>query len=162
MYLGLDLGTTNVKALVVDDAGHVVAEGAAPVDRVSMPDGGVEQDLDAIWQAACGAIRQTLVVVDPAEIQAVGVSSQGAAMQWLDADDRPVGPVISWLDGRGRPFDRQLTDELGNEFFVRHLGRTPCTMTPGQVLRMRSSAPEILARAAPQGGGGDAIRGAQA
>ncbi|MCR4411120.1 MAG: FGGY family carbohydrate kinase [Thermoguttaceae bacterium] len=158
MYLGLDLGTTNIKARVVDAAGHIAAEGAAPVDRVATPDGGVEQDLEAIWHAVCEAIRQALAAVDPAGIQAVGVSSQGAAMQWLDADDRPVGPVISWLDGRGRPFDRRLTDELGEEFFVRHLGRTPCTMTPGQVLRMRSS-PEIVARAARLGWVGDAIVG---
>ncbi len=159
MYLGLDLGTTNVKALVVDAAGRVAAEGAAPVDRVATPDGGVEQDLDAIWQAACQAIRQALAVVDPAEVQAVGVSSQGAAMQWLDARDRPVGPVLSWLDGRGRAFDRRLTEELGEEFFVRHLGRTPCTMTPGQVLRMRSSSPEVVARAARLGWVGDTIVG---
>ncbi len=50
MYLGLDLGTTNVKAIVVDDDGRTVASGAAAVDRFYTPDGrrrtGHRTDLD--------------------------------------------------------------------------------------------------------------------
>jgi len=159
MYLGLDLGTTNVKALIVDTEGRVCAEGSAPVDRLCTPDGGVEQDLDTIWQSACVAIRQAASGIQPGKVRALGISSQGAAMQLLDAEARPLGRVVSWLDGRGRPFDQQLTDELGEEFFVHHLGRSPCTMTPGQILRLRSDRPELMARMAAIGWVGDLIVG---
>ena len=144
MFLGLDLGTTNVKAVVVDDEGRVAASGSAALQRYHTPDGGVEQDIEEIWAAACGAVRRTVGELDASEIRAVGVSSQGGAMQLLGADDRPVGRVISWLDGRGRPFDRQLTDELGEAFFARHAGRGRSGITIGQVLRLRQQAPGLL------------------
>ncbi|MFH1919911.1 MAG: FGGY family carbohydrate kinase, partial [Planctomycetota bacterium] len=141
MFLGVDLGTTNVKALVVDSEGRVVGEGSAAVERYYTPDGGVEQDIEEIWDATCTAIREALTGRNPAEVEAIGVSSQGAALQLLDARDRPVGRVISWLDGRGRPFDEQITAELGEGFFVEHIGRHLSTMTIGQILRLRQQAP---------------------
>ena len=45
MLLGLDLGTTNVKALVTDFAGRTLSEGASPVRLCPMGSGGVEQDI---------------------------------------------------------------------------------------------------------------------
>ena len=140
MFLGVDLGTTNVKALVVDSEGRVVAEGSAPVERYYTPDGGVEQDIEEIWDATCTAIREAVAEQDALEIAAMGISSQGAALQLLDAEDQPVGRVISWLDGRGRPFDREITAELGEDFFVQHIGRHSSTMTIGQILRLRQQA----------------------
>jgi len=154
--LGLDLGTTNVKAVVVDRSGRICAESAAPVDRFCTTDGGVEQDIEAIWQGVCGTVRQA---AEGTEIEAVGVSSQGAAMQLLNEQDRPVGRVVSWLDGRGRPFDRQLTDELGESFFTRHAGRAPSTMTPGQIIRLKTQAPELWCKARRIGYVGDVIVG---
>ena len=140
MLLGVDLGTTNVKAVVVDSEGRVVAEGSAGVERYYTPDGGVEQDIEEIWNATCAAIRQAVARQDPLEIAAIGISSQGAAMQLLDAEEQPIGRVISWLDGRGRPFDQDITAKLGEGFFVEHIGRHSSTMTIGQILRLRQQA----------------------
>jgi xylulokinase len=141
MYLGVDLGTTNIKTLVVDADGRVVSEGSAGIERYCTPDGGVEQDLEEIWDATCKAIRQAIDEQNPLEIDAIGISSQGAAMQLLDAEEQPVGRVISWLDGRGRPFDQQITEELGEDFFIEHIGRDSSTMTIGQILRLSEEAP---------------------
>ena len=116
MFLGLDLGTTNVKVLVVDRDGSIAAEGSAPVTRTTTPDGGVEQDINQIWNATCEAIRQAVRQMPGRNIQAVGVSSQGGAVQLLSAQNESVGPVISWLDTRGKPFDRQLEEEMGVEY----------------------------------------------
>src|SRR3989304_8594833 len=139
MFLGVDLGTTNVKAVVVDSEGRVVADGSAGVQRFYTPDGGVEQDIEEIWNAACSAIREAVARQDSLEIAAIGTSSQGAALQLLDAEDRPVGRGISWLDGRGRPFDDKITAELGEDFFVEHIGRHARTMTIGQGLPVRQA-----------------------
>ncbi len=160
MFLGVDLGTTNVKVLVVDRDGRIVAEGSAGVERLYTPDGGVEQDVEQIWTATCTAIRQALAEQGPAEIASIGISSQGAAMQWLDAEEQPVGRVISWLDARGRPFDEQITRELGEDFFVEHIGRHTSTMTVGQVLRLRRQASvDFTAKARRIGYVGDCIVG---
>jgi sugar (pentulose or hexulose) kinase len=70
-YLGLDLGTTNIKAVVVDNDGRIAAAGAAPVERYHTSDGGVEQDIDEIWQAVQTAIRGAVASVDLASIAAI-------------------------------------------------------------------------------------------
>jgi len=157
MLVGLDLGTTNIKALLVGPDGAVAAEGSAPVERFCTPDGGVEQDIEQIWEATCAAVRQAVAGQDASQIAALGVSSQGAAMQLLDDAGRPVGRVISWLDARGQPWDRRLTEELGEEFFARRIGFGHSALTIGQVLRLREHHPAMLARGSRIGFVGDVI-----
>lgn len=159
MFLGLDLGTTNVKVLVVDHDGSIVAEGSAPVTRTTTPDGGVEQDIDQIWDATCEAIRQAVRRTHGQNIQAVGVSSQGGAVQLLNGRDEPVGPVISWLDTRGKPFDRQLEEQMGEAYLVAHTGCNLSTMTLGQVLRLQQESPELWDTSEHFGFVGDVIVG---
>ncbi len=160
MYLGLDLGTTNVKAVVADRSGRIVSDGSCPIARQNLPGGGVEQDIEEIWSATLAALGQAARTVPAGvPIQAIGVSSQGGAMQWLDGDDRPVGPVISWLDGRGRPYDEQLDHELGAAFFAEHTGRCVCGLAPGHVLRLRGEPPAWMERADQLAFVGDVIVG---
>lgn len=157
MYLGFDLGTTNVKAVVVDSHGRIVDTGAAPVDRFATPDGGVEQDIEQIWAATCNAIRKATANLDASQIQAVGVSSQGGAMQLLDDSGQPIDRVISWLDGRGQPFDAQLTSELGQAFLCDHIGHGASAMTLGQILRLQRQLPETWRKVRSIGFVGDII-----
>lgn len=89
MYLGFDLGTTNVKAVVVEAGGRVAAIGASPVERFCTPDGGVEQDIEQIWGATQAAVRRATAGVDASRIRAIGVSSQGGAPPVA----RPRGPA---------------------------------------------------------------------
>ena len=157
MFLGIDLGTTNIKAVVVSRDGRVVAAGSAPVDRRHTAGGGVEQDIEQIWRTTCQAMAQATRDTPRAAVEAVGVSSQGGALQLLDAIGQPLGPVVSWLDARGRPFDEQLMTELRGDFFARHVGCRSCMVSPGQILRLRQQTPEIMARAAGIGFVGDVI-----
>jgi xylulokinase len=159
MYLGFDLGTTNVKAVVVDRQRRVVASASAPVDRFVTPDGGVEQDIEQIWDAVCNVVRQIANSLNVETIQSVGVSSQGGAMQLLDARERPLGRVISWLDGRGGPFDRRITRELGESYLAEHIGSAASMVAIGQLLRLQAEAPNRLAAARYIGFVGDVIVG---
>lgn len=159
MYLGFDLGTTNVKAVVVDENGRIAAGGSSPVDRFCTADGSVEQDIEQIWAATCDAIRQATRAVDSGDIRAVGVSSQGGALQWLDGHEQPIGRVVSWLDRRGRPFDLELVAEVGEDFLAEHIGHGGSTMTIGQVLRTGHEAPERLRMPNRLGFVGDVIVG---
>ena len=159
MYLGLDLGTTNVKALLVDRAGSVLGAGSVPLERYVTPDGGVEQDIYEIWDATQAAIRSATARIDPASVLAVGVSSQGGALQLLDANDRPIARVISWLDGRGGPFDRRIIEQLGEEYLVEHLGANTSSMALGQLTRLKELDPELMKVAKRIGFVGDVIVG---
>ncbi len=166
MFLGIDLGTSNIKAMVVDRSGAVVSTGSASVGRRCTPDDGIEQDLEEIWQATCLAIRRAVSCLSqpggteglrPTSIEALGVSSQGGALQLFDDRLRPIGPIVSWMDGRGRAFDQSLIEELGQDYFVDHVGCRNCMITPGQILRLRQQAPAQMREAAAIGYVGDAI-----
>lgn len=144
MYLGLDLGTTNVKAVVVNEGGQIVASGAAPAERFCTSDNGVEQDIEQIWNAVQTAMRTAVAGLDSTGIKAIGVSSQGASLQLLDPRDKPLGRVISWLDARGQPYDTHLTDECGSEFFSHHVGHGASGAAIGQMFRLRRESPELF------------------
>lgn len=159
MFLGIDLGTTNVKALVVDSGGAIVARGSAGVLRSTTPHGGVEQDIDQIWEATCQAIREAVDQSPAGRIQAIGVSSQGGALQLLDAGGEPLGRVISWLDGRGNRFDREFQQRMGQEYLVAHTGHNLSSMALGQLLRLQQESPGLLEAAAGLGFVGDVIVG---
>ena len=135
MFLGLDLGTTNVKAVLVTRDGEVVARGSAPVSLRHVGSEGVEQDIEEIWAATLDAIGR--LGDGLGAVRAVGVSAQGGALQLLDGEGQPAGPVISWLDGRGRPYDQALTAELGGAWLAEHIGHGQSGISLGQLLRLR-------------------------
>ncbi len=145
MLLGLDLGTTNVKALVTSTSGQVLGQGSSPVRLFHVESGRVEQDLEEIWTATLSAIRQAVRPVNPRDIRCMGVSSQGGALQLLDGQRSPTGRIISWLDQRGRPNDAALTTELGQEWFAQRIGHGGAGVAIGQLARLRGEAPSSLA-----------------
>lgn len=158
MFLGLDLGTTNVKAVLADAGGQVHARGAAEVRLMHRGDA-VEQDIEDIWQATLSAIERTGDRDGLSRVRAIGVSSQGGAIQMLDGDDRPLGNVISWLDGRGKKWDEAITEKLGEDWFARHTGHGHSAVAVGELLRIREQRPEILQPPNKVGFVGDVIVG---
>jgi len=157
MLLGLDVGTTNAKAVLVDARGNVAARGAAPVSLRHGLGGAVEQDMGEIIAAARSAVRQAGAAAERAAVRAVGISAQGGALQLLDARGRPDGPVISWLDGRARAQNRRAVDALGREEFLRRTGFAQGAMALGQLLRLREESPDRLAEPNAVGFVGDVV-----
>jgi xylulokinase len=102
MYLGLDLGTSGVKALLIDETQRVVASGHAALD-VSRPHSGWSEQDTAEWVRACGEALAALKVARPTELAAVrgiGLSGQMHGATLLDAGDRVLRPCILWNDTR--------------------------------------------------------------
>lgn len=159
MLLGLDLGTTNIKALVTDRSGRVQGEGACGIQLFCENGGSVEQDIEEIWSATLKAIRQALGTVDASQVQALGVSSQGGAMQLLTDQGAMLGRVISWLDQRGAPCNDAWTTELGRDWFLQHVGHPRAGFAIGQVLRCRMGSPAGWPKTFKVGFVGDVIVG---
>jgi xylulokinase len=157
MYLGLDLGTTNVKALLVDASGRSLAQGACPVPLHTSDGGAVEQDLDEIWNATLRALQQATAAVDSAAVRAIGVSSQGGAMQLLSRGGKPAGRVISWLDQRGQTQADRFTAKVGPDWLQRRIGQRRAWLSLGQLLRLRSEKADLLCSANSIGFVGDLI-----
>ncbi len=99
MFLGIDIGTSGVKAVVQDEHGAVVAQGTAALTVQRPRPLWSEQDPDAWWQATTAAVR----AIDPAvrrAVRGVGLAGQMHGATLLGADDRPLRPAILWNDGR--------------------------------------------------------------
>lgn len=109
--LALDLGTSGPKAAVISLQGRIVATGHASVTTLQLPDGGVEQNPEAVWNAvrsACTAALRTAAVPSK-DVLAVACSSQYSSIVPVDAQGRPTANMILWLDRRGAtPSLRQL------------------------------------------------------
>jgi len=99
--LGLDVGTTGVRALLVDDRGRVAAEGYREVLPQHPAPGLVEHDTEVLWDATVAVIGEALRVHDPRHVHGLGITGQrGAAVVWERATGRGVHPAISWSDAR--------------------------------------------------------------
>jgi len=110
VYLGIDLGTSGVKAVLLDDDDVVVAEAGAALGVERRQPLWSEQDPDHWWDAAnaaVGSIRE-LAPSALAAIRGVGLSGQMHGATVLDASDRPLRPAILWNDGRSARECREL------------------------------------------------------
>jgi xylulokinase len=136
-FLGIDLGTTNVKAQVVDESGAVLSSGSHGVGIQYSPDGAAEQDIADIWNATLAAVAQATAQGAGAGVRAIGIASQGGAMQILDSSERPSGRVIGWQDSRARPWDDAMTRRMGAGWFFPHTGFSRSSISTGQILRLR-------------------------
>ena len=100
MYLGLDLGTSGLKGVVVAPDQTILAETTAPLSVARPYSGWSEQD-PADWIAACEAVLTALgAKVDLEGIEAIGLSGQMHGATLLDASDKVLRPSILWNDTR--------------------------------------------------------------
>ncbi|MBW8785929.1 MAG: xylulokinase, partial [Novosphingobium sp.] len=146
MYLGIDIGTSGVKAVVLRDNGAVAAQQIAPLTISRPHPHWSEQDPDAWWAATEAAVL-ALEPVLRAQVRAVGLAGQMHGATLLGADDRPLRPAILWNDGRSfaecaaleaaEPRSRTITGNLAMPGF-----------TAPKLLWVRAHEPELFARIA--------------
>jgi len=102
MYLGIDLGTSGVKALLIDDAQSVVGSATAPL-AVSRPHPGWSEQDPADWIAATETAVEALLASHGdrlAAVRGIGLSGQMHGATLIDAACRPLRPAILWNDTR--------------------------------------------------------------
>lgn len=99
-YLGVDLGTSSVKVLLVDPEANVLAAGGQPVALIAERPLQAEQDANAWWEATATAIGMCLASAGNVSVRAVGLTGQKHALLALDERDEPLGPAVLWADGR--------------------------------------------------------------
>jgi xylulokinase len=102
LLLGLDLGTSSLKAVLVEPEGRVLASQAVEYDILTPQPGWAEQDPEGWYQAAGRCIRQLLQAaqIDPAAVRGVGLSGQMHGLVPLDGQGQPLRPAIIWADSR--------------------------------------------------------------
>ncbi|MFC2947838.1 gluconokinase [Virgibacillus sediminis] len=121
LVIGLDLGTTSVKAVLFDMAGSLIAEAEQMIETLHPQPGWAEQDPVQI-EASC---RQALKeVTDEAEVQegelvSIGISAAMHSLICLDEDDRPLSNMLIWSDGRSSAQAEKLMHTKGMDIYSR-------------------------------------------
>ncbi|MEX1663333.1 xylulokinase [Thioclava sp. 15-R06ZXC-3] len=120
MFLGLDLGTSGLKGILMDDAQHVLAEATHPLS-VSRPQEGWSEQSPADWLRATEAVLGALAAHDLSKVRGIGLSGQMHGATLLDASGDVLRPCILWNDTRahreaveldGDPQFRQITGNI--------------------------------------------------
>ncbi|GJD64647.1 xylulokinase [Methylobacterium frigidaeris] len=149
MFLGLDLGTSGLKAVLVDEGQAVVSSATAPL-TVSRPHPGWSEQDPAQWWSALEQVLDVLKARHPAELAAVrgiGLSGQQHGAVLLDADDRVLRPCILWNDTRASAECAAL--EAAWPDLRRVAGNIAMPgFTAPKLLWLRAHEPEIFSRTA--------------
>jgi xylulokinase len=104
MFLGIDLGTSSLKALVLDVDGSIVGTGSATYPMTTPQPGWAESDPHVWWEAAAAAVHEA-AGAHGSEVAAIGLCGQMHGVVLSDDTGEPLRPAILWADGRAR---RQL------------------------------------------------------
>lgn len=132
MYVGIDVGTSAVKAAAFGTDGTALAVEARPV-RLGIHGGRVEQDMDELYGAVLDAY-DTLTAALPGPVELAGLTGQGDGVWLVDARGRPVRPGISWMDGRAYAFVDEWRASGVFESVFRRSGSAMFPGCPGPVL----------------------------
>jgi xylulokinase len=148
--LGIDAGTTSVKAVVFDLEGHPLGLAAEEYPLLTPGPGQVELDCETYWTACCRAVRKAvgLIGVDPSQIVALSISSQGETIIPLDASGRPVRRVLVWLDTRASAEAAAIERHFGTQRVFEVTGQPEVIpmWTAAKILWIREHEPENFRR----------------
>ena len=147
LALGIDLGTTSVKVLLLRCCGRVLATASSDYPLHTPRPGWVEQDARDWWRATCEALRQVVRGIDPGRVGALSLSGQLNGALFLDERLQPLRPVPIWLDHRAAEVCRRV-DEDGTGARILEVARQRLTPvnTLAKILWVRDHEPETYER----------------
>ncbi len=148
LLLGLDVGTTSVKAVVYHIDGTAVGTSSLPTPTHVPRPGWAFYRPDELWQTVVAAIRGALAdVPNPEEIAAVAVASVGESGVLVDAAGAATIDSIAWFDTRTRPQATWLADRIGkDELFARSGVSLQPIFSLNKLLWHREHEPDAWAR----------------
>ncbi len=145
VVVGLDVGTTGVKALAVDAGGAVVARAERGYPLATPQPGWSEQNPEDWWTATQAALAD----LGPLEIAGIGLSGQMHGLVALDAADGSSGPAILWNDQRTAAECAEIEERIGLDRLIALTGNRALTgFTAPKLLWLRRHEPDAFGRIA--------------
>ena len=147
--LGIDVSTTATKALLIDEAGAVVAVGASQYPFETPRPLWSEQDPGLWWQGLVASVRGVLAEagVPPEDIAGIGLTGQMHGLVLLDQAGEVLRPSILWNDQRTAAECDEIRARLGRERLIQLTGNDALTgFTAPKILWVRRHEPEVYAR----------------
>lgn len=149
--LALDAGTTSLKGVLFDAAGNSLASELIEYDLEKPRPDVVELDSEVYWRALGGVVRKILAKsrVEPRQIAALGVTSQGETLTVVDREGRPLRRSIVWLDNRSRAEAHEIAERFDGDELYRTTGQQEVlpTWPAARIAWLRRHEPHIFQRA---------------
>lgn len=152
MYLlGYDIGSSSVKASIVDaDSGKIAASAFFPKSEapiISHRTGWSEQEPSMWWENLKSATAEVLSAIGgPDGIAAIGISYQMHGLVCVDRNHNPLRPAIIWCDSRAVPYGAAATEALGADYCLGHMLNSPGNFTAAKLAWVRENEPELFSR----------------
>jgi len=146
--IGMDMGTTNIKALIMGEDGEIVAEASRPNRFIELDKDKHEQDAEAWWKSAVEIFREITAaagtdVVDG--IKGISISSHTVTLLPIGRDGEPLRNALTYQDGRSAKEMGEILEKIGKERFVSIVGGQPSVaFLPNKILWFRRHEPELF------------------
>ena len=149
LYIGIDLGTSACKLLLVDEKGAVRNTVSKEYPLFFPHPGWSEQNPADWWKACLDGVPELLSGFDASEVKGVGVGGQMHGLVALDESDEVLRPAILWNDGRTSRETDYLNETVGRSVLSARTGNIAFAgFTAPKILWMQNNEPELFARIA--------------
>lgn len=148
MYtIGIDLGTSAVKLLLMGGGGEIVRIASREYPIEFPRPGWSQQDPEDWWRAVRAGIPELLEGVDAGQVRGIGAGGQMHGLVALDENDAVIRPAILWNDGRTQKQVEYLNEVIGREKLSRYTANIAFAgFTAPKLLWMRENEPELFGR----------------
>ena len=147
LLLGIDAGTTSIKAGLFSPDGRCLAVGRQEYQLETPETDWAELDPEVYWSACVAAVHQALDLsgIEPRQVRALAVSSQGETTIPVDRDGRPLHPAIVWLDNRATRQAGRLAEHFGTQVYdVTGLPEISPTWSACKILWLKDNRPQVF------------------
>lgn len=146
--IGLDVGTSGVRALAVDESGRIISEASAEYPLLSPHPGWSEQNPEDWWRATKETLGEIASEVED-EVIGLGLTGQMHGSVFLDPADEVIRPALLWNDQRTEAQCEKITELVGGERLISISGNPALTgFQAPKILWLRDEEPENYARVA--------------
>lgn len=147
LYIGVDLGTSSVKMLLMDEEGNIKSIVTREYPLYFPKTGWSEQNPEDWYSALVDGIKELTKDCNKDEIEGISFSGQMHGMVILDENDNVIRPAILWNDGRTQAECDYLNNEIGREKISSYTANMALTgFTAPKLLWVRKHEPENFAR----------------
>jgi len=149
-YLGIDIGTTGTKTLLIDASGSVLGEANANYPLEQPRPGWTQQNPDDWWKATVTTVREVMAKskLSPADIRAIGLSGQMHGSVFLDKNNKVLRPALLWNDQRTEAECAEITTRAGGRKALIRLVANPALtgFQAPKILWLRNHEPKLFAK----------------
>lgn len=144
LLLGIDVGTTGTKAILIDPNGDVVASATSEYPMSTPRPLWAEQDPHDWWRAATVSIRKVLQSANPRDVAGVGLTGQMHGLVLLDSRGEVLRPCIMWNDQRTGAQCAEITERLGLKRLLELVGNPVLPgFTAPKIPWVRENEPDV-------------------